>query len=186
MTISKDVFLAQLAMDAYNRGYGAGVADGTGPTDANGFDADGLGGTASTLGSIAVLDIDLPDGAQAAGFYAVSYQVTDGSAIDGYETGDIIISFRGTDNNSLFSDSVSGGGDRFYGWGLGAGSYDATQAGLAVEFYKSVVASQLSKSVSDLTLSDLADADITLTGHSMGGGLAGFVAGRELASMTCH
>lgn len=28
MTISKDLFLAILSMDAYNRGYGAGLSDG--------------------------------------------------------------------------------------------------------------------------------------------------------------
>jgi hypothetical protein len=31
MPISKDLFLAILSMDAYNRGYGAGMADGLGP-----------------------------------------------------------------------------------------------------------------------------------------------------------
>ena len=37
MSISKDLFLAILSMDAYNRGYGAGVGDG----EAN--EPDGLG-----------------------------------------------------------------------------------------------------------------------------------------------
>ena len=37
MTTSKDVFLSQLCMDAYNRGYGAGVADSAAS------DPDGLG-----------------------------------------------------------------------------------------------------------------------------------------------
>ncbi len=30
MTISKELFLAILSMDAYNRGYGAGISDGEG------------------------------------------------------------------------------------------------------------------------------------------------------------
>jgi hypothetical protein len=41
MTISKDLFLAILSMDAYNRGYGAGIADG----DDSDLDGLGLGGT---------------------------------------------------------------------------------------------------------------------------------------------
>ncbi len=37
MTISKDLYLAILSMDAYNRGYGSGIADGgAGNTDAVG------------------------------------------------------------------------------------------------------------------------------------------------------
>ena len=38
MTITKDVFLSLLAADAYNRGYGAGLSDGQGGTDANATD----------------------------------------------------------------------------------------------------------------------------------------------------
>ncbi len=87
MPISQDLFLAILSMDAYNRGYGAGVSDGgTGDTD-------GLGETGSIGGAVidrtsAVLvdengerlDID-------AGFYAVAYE----------RNGEIVISYRGTD-----------------------------------------------------------------------------------------
>jgi hypothetical protein len=42
MTISKDVFLAILALDAYNRGYGAGISDG------GAEDTDGLGDSNGT------------------------------------------------------------------------------------------------------------------------------------------
>ncbi len=37
MSISKDLFLAILSMDAYNRGYGAGITDGQ-HIDGNGTD----------------------------------------------------------------------------------------------------------------------------------------------------
>ena len=43
MTISKDLLLSNLAMGVYNGGQGTGIADGIGPTDANGGDEDGLG-----------------------------------------------------------------------------------------------------------------------------------------------
>ena len=48
MTISQDLFLAILSMDAYNRGNGAGIADG----DAN--DPDGLGESGS-IGTATIL-----------------------------------------------------------------------------------------------------------------------------------
>jgi len=83
-------------MDSYNRGYGAGIGDGENVVD--GVDADGLGEAGKQVGGATVIDVDLPDGAQAAGFYAVAYEITDGSAIEGLNTGDTVISYRGTDN----------------------------------------------------------------------------------------
>lgn len=44
MTISKELYLAILSMDAYNRGYGAGIADG------GKADTDGLGEAGSQIG----------------------------------------------------------------------------------------------------------------------------------------
>jgi len=77
MAISNDLFLAILAMDAYNRGYDAGIADGEGPTDANGNDADGLGEAGKQIGTATVLNVPLPEGSEAAGFYAIAYEWTD-------------------------------------------------------------------------------------------------------------
>lgn len=75
MAISKDLFLAILSMDAYNRGYGEGIS--------------GLGGKGTKIGSTTIGDDanDAEGVAEAAGFYAVSYDTPDG----------IVISYRGTD-----------------------------------------------------------------------------------------
>jgi hypothetical protein len=71
MTISKDLLLAVLSMDAYNRGYGAGMS---------------LTGSQIASLSISVDSTDLlkdpVSGSpvdQAHGFYAISYEVTDNS-----------------------------------------------------------------------------------------------------------
>jgi hypothetical protein len=76
MAMSDDLFRAILAMDAYNRGYDAGIGDP--PT--------GLPGSSIGLATIR-RDIDLPAGAQAAGFFAQSYTFA----------GKTMISYRGTD-----------------------------------------------------------------------------------------
>ena len=86
MTISKDLFLAILSMDAYNRGYNEGIA--------------GLGGLGTQIGSATIITDSettnsTKDAAQAASFYAVAYDV-DGADIDGLD-GTTVISYRGTD-----------------------------------------------------------------------------------------
>ena len=91
MTISKDLLLAILAMDSYNRGYGAGI--------------EGLGGAGSKIGSATMLDIDLPAGSVSSGFYAAVYDTPYGQ----------VISYRGTDNY-LLSNPTIGGNDIVNGW----------------------------------------------------------------------
>ncbi len=59
-------------MDAYNRGYGAGIGDGVN-IDEDGKDIDGLGEAGSVIGNATVLDFDLPANSIAAGFYAIAY-----------------------------------------------------------------------------------------------------------------
>ncbi|EDM71491.1 hypothetical protein RAZWK3B_19101 [Roseobacter sp. AzwK-3b] len=122
--ISKDLFLAVLAMDSYNRGYNAGIADGEGTTDANGDDADGLGEAGEKIGAATVLDFDLPANSQSAGFYALAYDI----GADGPEglAGKTVISFRGTDTSL----------DHSTGWSVGAGNIDDwTQAPRALEVH---------------------------------------------------
>ncbi|MAW89133.1 MAG: hypothetical protein CMJ42_21655 [Phyllobacteriaceae bacterium] len=99
--ISKDLFLAILSMDAYNRGYGAGLSDGVNVV--NGVDIDGFGEASDgtiTIGNAKVIanleDAEIVQEAQAAGFYAVAYEITDGS-VDGLDKGSVVISYRGTD-----------------------------------------------------------------------------------------
>jgi Ca2+-binding RTX toxin-like protein len=81
------------------------------------------------------------------GFYAIAYNIGGAGTI---------ISYRGTDEFQL---------DPFHGWSLGGGDYDSEQGQMAVEFYKAVAG----------TANPLL-ASITTTGHSLGGGLAGYVA----------
>ena len=79
MSISKDLYLAILAMDSYNQGYGKGLDHGK-----------------TQIGSATVKDISsgLDDsGWQDAGFYAVAYDTEYGT----------VISYRGTDNPSIFA-----------------------------------------------------------------------------------
>ena len=87
MPISKDLFLSILSMDAYNRGYDAGIA--------------GLGGEGSQIGNATIgRDAEQrlsPGTAQAAGFYASAYTLN----------GETIISYRGTDR--YLADGATGG-----------------------------------------------------------------------------
>ena len=90
----------------------------------------------------------------ATGFFATSYDWN----------GQKIISFRGTDpkSGSEFIKDVT------HGWPLRAGNNNADQAQQAIEFYKDVVGVN--------SLSDIPITSVFLTGHSLGGGLAGFMA----------
>jgi hypothetical protein len=65
MTISKDLFLAILSMDSYNRGYTRGI--------------DGLGGIGSGIGNAVIRDqSDTANGSAgvSAGFYAIAYNMS--------------------------------------------------------------------------------------------------------------
>ena len=157
MTISKDLFLAILAMDSYNRGYGAGIADG----DQN--DTDGLGEAGSQIGSATILNIPLPQNAQAAGFYAVAYTV--GAGVEGITPGTTVLSYRGTDGLTFGSDPVSGGGDILNGWLAGAG-VPTSQTDLAIQFYQAATGQTVWQTA----------ANTTVTGHSLGDRLAGLQA----------
>jgi hypothetical protein len=132
-------------MDSYNRGYGAGLND-------NGAgDGDGLGDAiGSGIGSATVLAASrsAPTSAEvAAGFYAVAYNTPYGK----------VISYRGTD----FTPAGDLSTDATQGWPLGGGDYFTPQAALSVEFL-------------DEVQNDNEPGSVILTGHSLGGGLAGF------------
>lgn len=160
--MTEDLMKAILAMDAYNRGYDAGIdfrkKDGSGQpiADSDTIYTDGSGTHYAQIGNATVYRTGGDSAAQAIGFYGIAYTYN----------GETVISYRGTDNTSpTASDS-----DITNGWALGLGNYDATQATMAIEFYKSV-AEQI-----DGPSPDLQAVDISLTGHSLGGGLAGYVA----------
>ena len=154
MAISKEIFLSILSMDAYNRGYDQGVSV---PE-----------GEASSLAGVKVIaQSDTSEGSDEvqAGFYAIAYEVTDGTAIEGFDTGDVIISYRGTDDMGselLLTDLVDI---------ITYGDYSNPQFALASKFYEQV-----------RTSTDGAH-DVVLTGHSLGGALAGFATNKACFAM---
>jgi hypothetical protein len=87
-----------------------------------------------------------------AGFYAIAYRNA--------TTGETVISYRGTDKNFSFLPDGEGS-DLVNGYGIAVGVTDAPQGVLAERFFHDVSAS--------------AQGIVTLTGHSLGGGLAGYV-----------
>ncbi|SCC81402.1 hypothetical protein [Saliniramus fredricksonii] len=150
-SIDSDVFKALLALDAYNRGYGRGIE---------------LLPGANGIGFAEYLDVTKDNGDDnvtnpefglhadsiAASFYARAYTYN----------GETIISYRGTDQYFWNDQSW---GDIINGWTLGAGVTASSQGELALQFYNAV-----KQAAGENTT-------ISVTGHSLGGGLAGFVAG---------
>ena len=94
MTISKDLFLALLSMDVYNRGYGAGLS-----FDGNSEESDGSVALGNAIIVKNLNDAGLLQEAKDAGFYAVAYKTT--KDIGTNDTGSVIpagttiISYRG-------------------------------------------------------------------------------------------
>jgi hypothetical protein len=101
MSISQELMLAILSMDAYNRGYGAGISDGNHIID--GVDH-GLGDAIDTqIGTATITSFSSSDPnseAVAAGFYAVAYEWN----------GETVISYRGTDtaNPAALASDIGG------------------------------------------------------------------------------
>ncbi|MCA3586400.1 MAG: hypothetical protein IOD03_22400, partial [Methylocystis sp.] len=158
MPISKELMLAILAMDSYNRGYNAGIV---GP---NGSAQTGLGltgqiGNATINANSDVLKdangnrLDVP-----ASFFAISYSFGDNAPAG--LANQKVVSYRGTDEISV---------DLSTGYPIGAGLPSSIQGNLALDFYRAVAGGT---SVDPRG----ANANITITGHSMGGGLGGYVA----------
>jgi hypothetical protein len=147
MAISPELMLAILAMDSYNRGYNNGI----GPKDI------GLGLAGSQIGNATVNRIEGGTAAQAASFFAISYSFGTGNDVPLAQRGKTVISYRGTDTDFFF------GADR-PAFLMGAGAYNTTQGGLAVDFYKTVNGGNATT-----------NSNITVVGHSLGGGLEGFV-----------
>lgn len=116
----------------------------------------GLRLSGNQIGTAIITREDTSSAANAAGFYAAAYETEFGT----------VISYRGTDNPMSLPNlnpwSTDPGSDIINGWILGAGDYSANQAFLAGKFLASVTA-------------DPHKGDILLTGHSLGGGLAGFL-----------
>ena len=96
----------------------------------------------------------LGNSADDASFYSIAYSLD----------GETFIAYRGTQLSSVSSAL----GDVLNGWTISGGYSAASQAQFALQFYKDIVTA---------TGGDF--NDILLTGHSLGGGLAGFVADVE-------
>ena len=109
-----DLISAILAMDSYNRGYGSGITE---------LEPSGTIGT-FTIGT----GFD-QTGWTEAGFYGIAYKNA--------ATGQIVISYRGTDANFV-SPFGEEGSDLLTGYGLAVGDFTSAQAQLAVSFYRTV------------------------------------------------
>lgn len=107
-------------------------------------------GDATIIGDAITRSNDGGARAMATGFYAIAYSWN----------GQTVISYRGTDNLDL----LNGANDILNGW-VGAGVL-SNQAQLAEQFYTSITG----QSIFDGSLSN-----VLLTGHSLGGGLAGYI-----------
>ena len=152
-----DLIYAILAMDSYNRGYGAGI---------NGL----LDTTSSKIGSYTVYDSKGDAQAFTAGFYAIAYQSGD----------DFVISYRGTDNKGIFDSEQLGGSDPLFGYGLALGwtgfqDYNSSSLNEARITTQSRLAADFYRAVTDVATDGVAAVNVTLTGHSLGGGLAGYL-----------
>jgi len=170
MSISKDLFLSLLALDAYNRGDDeSGIAD-NGESDTDGL---GLVGDVGVAKIISFEDLGISEDERLVwkdtGFFAMAYEV--GEGVEGISPGTTVISYRGT-NNAL---------DQTRGWIVGGGWIEeGTQAPLAFDFYDAVTASIVPddglKDIYEQKYREIGPLDnVILTGHSLGGGLAGLV-----------
>lgn len=124
MSLSKDLYLAILSMDAYNREYGAGINLGPGTS---------VG--AATIQDRQLFGIGSEQYAawQAAGFYAVAYDTPYGT----------VISYRGTD----FAPDPGMINDITQGWPVGGGNYYELQSLMATDFLDAVQADDSPSSI---------------------------------------
>ena len=142
-----DLMYAILALDSYNRGYGAGI---------NKLEEVG---SKAKIGTFSIVQNISQAGWEAKGFYALAYRNS---------SGETIISYRGTDANFV-NPFGSEGSDLVNGYGLALGIYREPQPDLALRFYKAVAG--FDDGANPFT------ANVSTTGHSLGGGLAGYVRG---------
>ncbi|MDX2290390.1 MAG: hypothetical protein NW217_16415 [Hyphomicrobiaceae bacterium] len=143
--MNRDIFLAILSMDTYHRGYNAGLTS-------NGL---GIGASdwqliiGNQVGNATISNVAADSDAEEIGFYAAAYSWN----------GETVIAYRGTDDDFAILTASS---DVWNGYGIGIGRPTGPQAEAAIDFYQSVAA-------------NVSPSSVTATGHSLGGGLAGFV-----------
>lgn len=145
MSVSNNLYYAVLAMDAYNR------AEKTGDSVALLLPGDSPGAPAQ-IGVADRLNTPLPNGYGVAGFFATAYDLN----------GEVVISFRGTDPTTVNAELFK---DIFEGWIASFGIAPSPQLAAAELFYENVTNLDLFTGASN----------VVLTGHSLGGGLAGYI-----------
>jgi Ca2+-binding RTX toxin-like protein len=140
MTISRDLFMAVLSMDAYNRN----VLPPDQFPPRGGILMTGDLGTATVIKSVDIREQD---------FQATAWNWTTGGVQK------TVIAYRGTD---------SGWWDSYYGYAvaISLGWTNSPQADLAQQFYHAITGKSVLDGRQD---------NVILTGHSLGGGLAGYV-----------
>jgi hypothetical protein len=125
--MNKDLLLAILAMDSYNRGYGQhikGLDDPISKPNAT-----------ITLGNLRIddqSDIDIDGPEFQAGFYAIKYVA--GADDPNFAANTAIVSYRGTNPDMLVQDALNG-------YGLAFGSPYSSQTKLAIDWYKTFIGS---------------------------------------------
>lgn len=144
--VSEKLMMGVLAMDSYHRNV-------TGDSTLN----HGLGLTETGIGKYETAIIGSSEFSYNSSFFANAYTYT-----DDYNKVHTVISYRGTDNLAI---------DPLTGWPIGVSITGVPQAGLAMDFYEYVTTYSATQALapSDRQL-------ITTTGHSLGGGLAGYIA----------
>lgn len=119
---------------------------------------EGIKANWNKIGNYIFQNIALPSGAVDISFAAAAYENSDGSTV---------ISYRGTDQWNI-------GADPLNAFPIAAGEPFGAQFMAAFEFYHSVVVKLQADSQQEG--SNIDPTAISLTGHSLGGGLAGLVA----------
>ncbi|TAZ71163.1 hypothetical protein ELH72_30080, partial (plasmid) [Rhizobium ruizarguesonis] len=146
MPVSQELMSAILAMDSYNRDYHAGYT----------IDAIKLGSYSALNSRQLVGDAQYNAWADA-GFYAAAYR---------NDAGETVISYRGTDDVTLDTLLNNTTIDFWKGWSIGGGFIGSeSQADEAIDFYQKVTGQNYWETATNTQL----------VGHSLGGGLAGFL-----------
>lgn len=110
-------------------------------------------GTAVGFATLRAADVrNQPDGYQNVGFFATAYDLN----------GEVVISYRGTDFQGGIDELAA---DVFNGWIASFGTTPSPQLAAAELFYETVAQRDVFEGA----------PNIVLTGHSLGGGLAGYI-----------